>query len=75
MVLVARGERGGKLAHGRVVLRREGDVDVLRQRPLVADEREAVAGALELHAVGLVQAQLQPGVRGEVVDPADGSWC
>src|SRR3954464_14679156 len=40
VILVARGERGGvERADGRVVLRREGDVDVLRERPLVVDER------------------------------------
>ena len=66
VVLVARGERGGvERAHGHVVLRREGDVDVLRKRPLVVDEREAGVGALELHVVRLVHAQLQPGVRGD----------
>jgi hypothetical protein len=42
VVLIALGERGGvERPDGRVVLRRERDVDVLRERPLVADQREA----------------------------------
>src|ERR671934_17345 len=66
VVLVARGERGGvERPHGRVVLRREREVDVLGERPPVADEREAVVRAGEPHAVGLVVGQAEPGVRGD----------
>ena len=36
---------------------------MLRGRPLVPDEREAVVGAGELHAAGLVVRQAEPGVR------------
>ena len=66
VVLVARGERGGvKRAHGRVVLRREREVDVLRERPLVVDQREAEVLADHLDVVRLVDADPQPGVRGD----------
>ena len=42
VVLVSRGERGGvERPDGRVVLRREREVDVLRERSLVVDQREA----------------------------------
>src|SRR3954449_11028620 len=51
VVLVARRERGGvERAHGGVLARGEREVHVLRQRPPVADEREAVVVAGELHA-------------------------
>src|SRR3954449_6599535 len=46
---VPRRERGGvERAHGGVLARGEGEVDVLRGRPLVPDEREAVVRAGEL---------------------------
>ena len=66
VVLVARGERGGvERPHGRVVLRREREVDVLRERPLVVDQREAEVLADHLDVVRLVHADPQPGVRGD----------
>ena len=47
VVRVARGERGGvEGAHGRVIGRGEREVHVLRERPLVVDQREAEALAL-----------------------------
>ena len=51
-------------AHRGVLARGEREVDVLRERPLVPDEREAVVRAGELHAAGLVVPQAEPGVRG-----------
>src|SRR3954465_5268139 len=66
VVLVARGERGGvERAHRGVLPGRQREVDVLRERPLVADEREAVIRAGQLHAAWLVVRQAQPGVRGD----------
>ena len=66
VVLVARGERGGvERPDGRVVSCRERDVDVLRERPVVMDEREAVGRAGELHAAGLVGRQAESRVRGD----------
>ena len=66
MVLVARGERGGvERPHGRVVLRREREVDVLGERPPVVDQREAEVLADHLDVVRLVHADPQPGVRGD----------
>src|SRR5688572_33510396 len=51
VVLVAGGERGGvERAHRGVLAGGEGEVDVLRERPLVVDQREAVVLARELHA-------------------------
>ena len=38
---------------------------MLGERPLVPDEREAGVRAGELHAVGLVVRQAEPGVRGD----------
>jgi hypothetical protein len=46
-------------------LARKREVDVLRERPLVPDEREAVVRAGQLHAAGLVVRQAQPGVGGD----------
>src|SRR4051795_6989453 len=64
VVLVARRQRGGvERAHRGVLARGEREVDVLRKRPLVAEEREAVVRAGQLHAVRLVVRQPQPGVR------------
>src|SRR3954447_8271218 len=66
VVLVARRQRGGvERAHRGVLARGERDVDMLRERPLVPDEREAVVCAGELHAAGLVVHQAQAGVRGD----------
>src|SRR5207302_4391002 len=66
MVLVARGERGGvERAHRGVLARGEREVDVLRERPLVPDGREAVGRSGQLHAAGLVWRQAEPGVRGD----------
>ena len=58
----ARARRGPRI---RRRARRPGRrrVDVLRERPLVVDQREAVVRAGELHAPGLVVAQVDPGVR------------
>src|SRR6266545_5964966 len=53
------------LAHIGVLARGEREVDVLRERPLVPDEREAVVRAGQLHALGLVVRQAEPGVRGD----------
>src|SRR5437899_5921573 len=65
VVLVARRERGGvERAHRGVLAGGEREVDVLRERPLVPDEREAVVRAGQLHAAGLVVRQAEPGVRG-----------
>src|SRR5436305_1029064 len=59
-------ERGGvKRPHGRIVLRREGEVHVLGDRSLVVDQREAEVLADHLDVVWLVQADPQPGVRGD----------
>src|SRR6266542_4166442 len=66
VVLVARRERGGvERAHRGVLARGEREVDVLRERPLVPDEREAEVRAGQLHALGLVVRQAEPGVRGD----------
>jgi hypothetical protein len=66
VVLVARRERGGvERAHSGVLARGERKVDVLRERPLVSDERETVFRAGQLHAAGLVVRQTEPGVRGD----------
>src|SRR4051795_2642047 len=66
VVLVARRERGGvERAHRGVLARGEREVDGLRERPLVPDEREAVVRAGQLHAAGVVVCQAQPGVRGD----------
>jgi hypothetical protein len=65
---VARGEPGGvEHPHGRVVLRRESDLDVLGQRPLAVDRREAEALADHLDVVQHVHADPQPGVRDDVM--------
>src|SRR4029077_2761032 len=57
VVLVARGERGGvERPHGRVVLRPEREVDALRERPLVGDQREPEVLADQLDVVRLVDA-------------------
>jgi len=65
VVLVARRERGGvERAYSGLLARRERKVDVLSERPLIADEREAVVRAGELDAAGLVVRQAQPGMRG-----------
>src|SRR4029450_5639282 len=70
-------ERGRvERAHRGVLARGEREVDVLRDRPLVADEREAVIRAGELHAAGLVVRQAQPGVRGDRrVEAPGGLWA
>src|SRR4051794_34394671 len=66
VVLVAGSERGGvERAHRGVLARAEREVDMLGERPLVADEREAVVGAGQLHAAGVVVCQAEPGVRGD----------
>src|ERR671930_2420828 len=66
VVRVARRERGGvERAHRGVLARGEREADVLRERPLVPDEREAVVRAGQLHALGLVARQTEPGVRGD----------
>src|SRR4051794_33022072 len=64
VVLVPRRERGGvEGAHRGVLLRGEREVDVLRERPLVPDEREAVVRAGQLHAARVIVRQAEPGVR------------
>src|SRR5215218_6414648 len=66
VVLVARRERDGvKRAHRGVLARREREVDVLRERPLIPDEREPVVRAGHLHAAGIVARQAEPGMRGD----------
>src|SRR5215208_5034541 len=66
VVLVARRERSGvERAHRGVVGRGEREMDVLRERPLVPDEREAVVRAGQLHALGLVVRQAEPGMWGD----------
>src|ERR671934_2100645 len=61
MVLVARRERSGmERAHRGVLACGESEVDVLREWPLVPDEREAVVRGGELHALGLVARQAEP---------------
>ena len=63
MVLVAGGERGGvERAHRGVLAGGEREVDVLRERPLIVDQREAVVLAPEVRAAGLVVPQPDPGV-------------
>src|SRR3954470_10757049 len=66
VVLVARGERRGvERPHGRVVPRREREVDMLRERPPVADQREAEVLADQLDTVRLVHPDPQPGMRSD----------
>src|SRR4051812_37579206 len=66
VILVAGGKRGGvERLHCGVVPRREREVDVLGERPPVANQREAEVLADQLDVVGLVQADSQPGVRGD----------
>src|SRR5919201_1828681 len=66
MVLVARRERSGmERAHRGILARGEREVDVLREWPLVPDEREAVVRGGELHAGRLVVRHMEPGVRGD----------
>src|SRR5258707_9635808 len=61
VVRVARGERGGvERPHGRVVLRREREVDVLRERPLVVDQREAEVLGISATGAGVPSVRMKP---------------
>ena len=71
VVLVARGESGGvERPHGRVVLRREREMDVLRQRPLtehvhIAFPAQDNATVQAFHAAAIAEGYADHGGPGE----------